>query len=529
MALRARAFHWERTPLGPPREWPRALRTLVRFVLASRNPLWISWGDESTFLYNDACAHTALGHRHPDALGRSTPDVWAEAWPRIQENAEHARQSDRRGAAISFLLPREGGVEEVFLTFSCTPVSGGDARTRGSLWAIVDNTDLSVLGRCAGMLHGLATELPRAKTETAVLLAVGTCLARESHDLPCTMTYLIDGGELRLAAATGLTADQMAAFPDDFRRAVRDWSAAAARQGVLIEPSPPGMTWPAGPWDRPAKQIAVVPLVPAGHHTAVGSFIAGLNPYRPVDRQYVLFVSAFAALIASALGSVRTGEAHRRTDIAPDELASVVHELRTPLNTILTWTQLLGSGVDPDDQRRGIETIARSARAQARLLDGLLQNVRTARPLESERHPFVPDGSPVSTAPEANLTGLVILVVDDDDDARGMTARVLSNAGADVVQAGSASDGLAYLETQHVDLIVSDIRMPAMDGYSFMASVRHQPEGRVRSTPAIALSSLDQSIDRQRALRAGFQMHLAKPVEGAELALAAASLAGRLA
>src|SRR5579884_811921 len=77
MGALMRAFDWTSTPLGPVPAWPQALKTCVRLMLASRQPMWLGWGDQLTFLYNDAY-RDILGGKHPSALGQPTAVVWRE-------------------------------------------------------------------------------------------------------------------------------------------------------------------------------------------------------------------------------------------------------------------------------------------------------------------------------------------------------------------------------------------------------------------------------------------------------------------
>jgi signal transduction histidine kinase/CheY-like chemotaxis protein len=123
----------------------------------------------------------------------------------------------------------------------------------------------------------------------------------------------------------------------------------------------------------------------------------------------------------------------------------------------------------------------------------------------------------------AGLEGCAILVVEDNDDARKLLHTILSRAGATVSAAENVSAALRILAHQRPDLIVSDIEMPGEDGYSFISKVRAR-ESPSRRVPAIALTAYTRSVDRVRALAAGFQMHMAKPVEPAELVAASKSL-----
>jgi signal transduction histidine kinase/ActR/RegA family two-component response regulator len=121
------------------------------------------------------------------------------------------------------------------------------------------------------------------------------------------------------------------------------------------------------------------------------------------------------------------------------------------------------------------------------------------------------------------LTGVSILIVEDNDDARRLLTTILKRSGAAVQPAESVSRALILLRASHPDIIISDIEMPGEDGYSLIRKVRleESPSSRI---PAIALTAYTQSADRVRALDAGFQTHMAKPVEPAELVATVKSL-----
>jgi signal transduction histidine kinase/ActR/RegA family two-component response regulator len=127
---------------------------------------------------------------------------------------------------------------------------------------------------------------------------------------------------------------------------------------------------------------------------------------------------------------------------------------------------------------------------------------------------------------DTDLTGLRVLVVDDDADARQLLERVLTACGATVGVAGSADDAMATLNEFDPHILVSDIGMPKRDGYDLIRQVRSAGKS-ARDLPAVALTAFARSEDRQRALLAGFQMHVRKPVNPSELMAAVASLAGR--
>jgi len=127
------------------------------------------------------------------------------------------------------------------------------------------------------------------------------------------------------------------------------------------------------------------------------------------------------------------------------------------------------------------------------------------------------------------LAGLRILVVDDEADARDLLAIRLQQYGADVITAPSAEAAMEALALQgpHPDLIVSDIAMPGEDGYSLIRRVRAMEPEQGGRIPAIALTAYSRTKDRVQALAAGFQIHMPKPVNAAELAIAITSIIGR--
>ncbi len=128
------------------------------------------------------------------------------------------------------------------------------------------------------------------------------------------------------------------------------------------------------------------------------------------------------------------------------------------------------------------------------------------------------------TAPR--LEGVNLLLVDDDEDALGLVAEVLRGHGARVDAVGSAREALDKLQIGRPDVLVSDLSMPHEDGYSLIRHVRALPVTRGGRTPAMALSAYARSEDARRAFAAGFQMHLAKPVEPEQLVTMVANLAG---
>lgn len=125
------------------------------------------------------------------------------------------------------------------------------------------------------------------------------------------------------------------------------------------------------------------------------------------------------------------------------------------------------------------------------------------------------------------LDDLRVLIVDDEADARHLLTMILGQYGAQVMAAPSASDALLALQEFRPHILVSDIGMPQQDGYTLIREVRALPADQGGRIPAVALTAYARAEDCTQALLAGFQLHVPKPVNPAELAAVVANLTGR--
>ena len=128
-----------------------------------------------------------------------------------------------------------------------------------------------------------------------------------------------------------------------------------------------------------------------------------------------------------------------------------------------------------------------------------------------------------------NLTGVRVLELDDEPDARDMLRRILEAFDCVVTPVATIDEAVERLESGPYDVIISDIGMPGRDGYDFIRSWRARESDLNRPRlPAVALTAYARAEDRRRALVAGFQAHVAKPVDSGELLTIIASLTGRV-
>jgi signal transduction histidine kinase/CheY-like chemotaxis protein len=153
--------------------------------------------------------------------------------------------------------------------------------------------------------------------------------------------------------------------------------------------------------------------------------------------------------------------------------------------------------------------------------------IRTLRPGEAPAQIAPMTTVPSDSAELPSLEGVRVLVVDDGDESREMVAMVLEKRGAQVTGVPYASEALTTMAEVRPDVLLADLELGDANGDSLIQKIRALPAGEGGSTPAAALGSYARAEDRTRALLAGFQIHLAKPVRPAELVAAVASLSGR--
>src|SRR5262249_1695588 len=164
LEARMRAFDWAATSLGRAELWPRSLKTAVRIMLTSRQPIWIGWGKELIYLYNDPYK-SIIGGKHPWALGRPTSEVWrgglADIGPMPPAPLGGGEGTDVEEQLL--IMERSGYREETYYTFSYSPIPDDDGSVGGIICANTDDTRRVIGERQLALLHEVATATADAR------------------------------------------------------------------------------------------------------------------------------------------------------------------------------------------------------------------------------------------------------------------------------------------------------------------------------------------------------------------------------
>ncbi|MEJ0019616.1 MAG: ATP-binding protein [Acetobacteraceae bacterium] len=342
---------WSTSPLGPQGKWPQSLQAVLRILVTSRYAMWLGWGPQLTFFYNDAYAAMTLGAKHPWALGRPASEVWAEIWSDLRPRTETVMQT---GVAtwdegLLLFLERNGYPEETYHTFSYSPLPDDNGAVGGMLCVVTEDTERVIGERRLATLRELAALLAAVRTEPEVLGAIERGLATNRRDLPFTALWLFDqdGRRARLACVTGLDRAHKLATPEiDLAELPADHPARrilAGENHVPIDDLHRYGDLPTGDWERPPHVAVAVPVAQQGQVMPAGLLLAGLNPFRSLSESYAGFIDLVASQIASGLASARAYEAERQRAEALAQMdqektaffSNVSHEFRTPLTLML--------------------------------------------------------------------------------------------------------------------------------------------------------------------------------------------------
>lgn len=392
MGERTRAFDWSKTPVGPVTGWPQSLKIVIRIMLDSRYAMWLGWGPDYTFFYNDAYAEMTLGPKHPWALGRSAREVWREIWKDIGPRAESVVRTGQAtwDEGLLLFLERRGFPEETYHTFSYSPVPNDQGGIGGMLCVVTEDTERTLGERRLHTLRELAARTTeQAKSVEDACQVAAMTLAQNPYDLPFVLIYLLDASATiaRLAGAAGLAQGSLAA-PRQIDLAAPEsqpgWPLREVLESGRAEVVPelgerfgrlPGSAWP-----EPPQQALVLPLSKPGQARYAGFLVAAASPRLLLNNSYRGFFDLLAGHVATAVTNAGAYEEERRRAEALAELdraktaffTNISHEFRTPLTLILSPLEDALTDTREPKQRDRLELIQRSALRLQKLANTLL-------------------------------------------------------------------------------------------------------------------------------------------------------------
>jgi len=315
-----RSIRWSETPLGPSRQWPRTLRTLIPIVLASRFAMRILWGPELILLYNDAYRPVLGPRKHPAAMGRPVEESYLELWHTVGPLFARVMQGEAVALDDGILpLNRNGYLEECYFTLSYSPMRDEEGTIRGVLGVVHETTERVLAERRLVALRQLAADLADATTVEATCQRAGEALVRNGADVPFALFYVIDDEQhqAHLVSSAGL-GDLREAMPAV--TALDDEGAPwplglAARGRVPLTVTDIARRFGevhAGPFPEAITSAIVLPLTRPGAASPRVVVVAGINPRHALDDQYQAFFELLAEHVAKAVFNVLARDEERR-------------------------------------------------------------------------------------------------------------------------------------------------------------------------------------------------------------------------
>ncbi|KAK2625550.1 hypothetical protein QTJ16_004862 [Diplocarpon rosae] len=329
-----RSIDWAATALGPIETWAFDLRAMCNLIMGSPHPAAMYWGDEYIAIYNEAYILLA-GQKHPHLMGQSYKIAWAEIWPEIEgvfDNAKNSGQSTMKDDDCLFIR-RNGFLEESYFSWSIVPLIGEDGSIVGLYNPCFEKTRRKIAERRMLTLREVGEKTATAHEVKDFWGQVIQGLEYNEHDVPFVLLYsvgedndsdmssmhsgsLSQGSQCILEGSLGVPDKHRAAIsPLDLKKSENGFSShlrdcmrsnkaiiLTTEEGTLSADLIEGLEWRG--FGDPCRAAVVCPIHSTIGETILGFLVMGVNPRRPYDDDYSLFIQLLGRQLATSMASV---------------------------------------------------------------------------------------------------------------------------------------------------------------------------------------------------------------------------------
>lgn len=356
----ARSIQWDRTALGPIDQWSADLRQMCNLIMASPHPAAMYWGEDLVAIYNEAYVSLA-GQKHPKLMGQSYRDAWAEIWDEVKDVFASARQTGEATMKDDdcLFIKRSDYLEEVYFSWSIIPMVGGDGTVTGLYNPAFEKTRRKIAERRMLTLREVGERTATARDVKGFWNQVSAALESNEYDTPFVLLYsvadesdsdsssihsnsLIGTKQCYLEGALGVPSDHPVAPTQSELKDGQDGFVPIFREVMKLDkPVLLDIVFPDGhvqntdsavhssadgggvphsgtaqiPFDMldgiqwrgfgdPCRSVVVCPVHPTTGESILGFLVLGINPRRPYDDDYHLFVQLLSRQLATSLASV---------------------------------------------------------------------------------------------------------------------------------------------------------------------------------------------------------------------------------
>ncbi|HEY5947437.1 MAG TPA: ATP-binding protein, partial [Kofleriaceae bacterium] len=308
-----RAFDWSTTPLGPIESWPASLRSMVACILHTKQPMLLFWGPDLIQFYNDSFVPSFGQGKHPAALGQRARECWADAWPVVGAQLEAVMSRGEPAWYESALVPihRNGRMEEVFWTYSYSPVYNDSGEIHGTLVVVTEMTGRVLAARRLQALAQLSLALSTVDSYAAAFAAVEKLATQWPADLPFVVLHHSDGHVIRHVGIDASAASRVIELVNA--------SPPVVAKDVALVDGPPSVVWP-----EPVTTAVAGALGP--QH----GIVVGTSPRLPLDDDYRSYLAQIFEHLSSTLARIDNDAVVRAVQRQRDNLL-----MKAPVGTAL--------------------------------------------------------------------------------------------------------------------------------------------------------------------------------------------------